>query len=250
MTARPERREGPPTASEGFLGRWLRLKQAARGAAGAVTGAPHRPEPGSAVSDGPPPRPGPAQPPAQPPDHGPRRAGGTAGPDRPAAPAPPPAQAEAVELPPLESLDAQSDFRPFLAPEVDPALRRQALRKLFHLPERNVRDGLTDYWEDYTHFEPLGDLVPHEVRAALEREARRLTEAAGDTAPGDQASAQAHTAPGASAARAPHRPEPQPSPGEAQGGEPGQPEPSGQTGDDSIDLAGAPDPAPRVDAGS
>jgi hypothetical protein len=95
-----------------------------------------------------------------------------------------------LELPPLESLGTHSDFRPFLSPEVSPDLRRQALRRLFHLPEFNVRDGLTDYWEDYTRFEPLGDLLPHEMRAALEREARRLAEAAVDTgsgSPGRQA---------------------------------------------------------------
>lgn len=153
-----------------------------------------------------------------------------------------------VELPPLESLDAHSDFRPFLAPEVSPDLRRQALRKLFHLPEFNVRDGLTDYWEDYTRFEPLGDLVPHEMQAAMEREVRRLAEAAGEALSHGQATADA--AQGANARSVPDRAEPERSPGVTQGADTRQPGRSGGTGDDSTDLARVPDPAPRGDPGT
>lgn len=83
----------------------------------------------------------------------------------------------AAELPPLDSLDADSDYRGFLSPEVDEVLRRVALRRLFHLPAFNVTDGLDDYAEDFTKFAPLGDTVTHEMRRMLEREAERAAAA-------------------------------------------------------------------------
>ena len=70
------------------------------------------------------------------------------------------AAAEPVELPPLDSLDEDSDYSPFLAAGVPPDLRRDALRKLFHSPKFNVRDGLDDYDLDFTNPEPLGDGGP------------------------------------------------------------------------------------------
>ncbi len=83
----------------------------------------------------------------------------------------------AAELPPLDSLDADSDYRGFLSPEVDEVLRRVALRRLFHLPAFNVTDGLDDYAEDFTQFAPLGNTVTHEMRRMLEREAERVAAA-------------------------------------------------------------------------
>ncbi|MDD3447402.1 MAG: DUF3306 domain-containing protein [Gammaproteobacteria bacterium] len=87
------------------------------------------------------------------------------------------AAAAAAGLPPLDSLDADSDYQGFLSPEVDEALRRVALRRLFHLPAFNVTDGLDDYAEDFTRFAPLGDTVTHEMRRMLEREAQRAAAA-------------------------------------------------------------------------
>lgn len=103
----------------------------------------------------------------------------------PAAPANPPGEPGAegatagdeAGLPPLESLDADSDYRGFLSPEVDEVLRRVALRRLFHLPAFNVTDGLDDYAEDFTQFAPLGDTVTHEMHRMLEREAGRAAAA-------------------------------------------------------------------------
>ena len=43
-------------------------------------------------------------------------------------------------------------------------------------------DGLDDYAEDYTRFEPLGDLVTHEMRRVLER-ARKALEEGGEAEP-------------------------------------------------------------------
>lgn len=55
-----------------------------------------------------------------------------------------------ADMPPVDSLNEHSDFSGFLSPKVGEALRRQALRKLFHLPSFNITDGLDDYDEDYT----------------------------------------------------------------------------------------------------
>jgi hypothetical protein len=75
----------------------------------------------------------------------------------PAAPAPPaelPAQAP-PPLPPVESLTYESDFTPFMKPEVDPGLRRQALKTLLRDPRFNVMDGLDVYIDDYAKPDPL-----------------------------------------------------------------------------------------------
>ena len=63
--------------------------------------------------------------------------------------APPP------ELPPLDQLTADSDFRGFLHPKVDDNLRRAALKKLFSDPHFNVMDGLDVYVDDYSQSNPI-----------------------------------------------------------------------------------------------
>lgn len=77
-------------------------------------------------------------------------------------------------VPPLGSLSFDSDFSPFLSDRVSEMVRRQALRKLFHMPAMNVVDGLDDYAEAFNNFEPLGAVVTHEMRRQLEREAKAL----------------------------------------------------------------------------
>lgn len=57
--------------------------------------------------------------------------------------------------PPVESLTFDADFAAFMKPEVDPSLRRAALKKLFADPRFNVMDGLDVYIDDYTKFEPI-----------------------------------------------------------------------------------------------
>ena len=74
-----------------------------------------------------------------------------------------------ADMPPLDSLDGDSDFSLFMSPGVSEQLRTQALRKLFHLPAFNVTDGLNDYDEDYTQFAGLGDIVTHEMKRMLGR---------------------------------------------------------------------------------
>jgi hypothetical protein len=60
-----------------------------------------------------------------------------------------------VPLPPVESLTPESDFTPFMGAEVDPAVRRGALKKLFADPQFNVMDGLDVYIDDYSKPDPL-----------------------------------------------------------------------------------------------
>ncbi|MDP3453865.1 DUF3306 domain-containing protein [Methyloversatilis sp.] len=58
-------------------------------------------------------------------------------------------------LPPVESLDFDSDFRGFLGDKVDEGVKRAALKKLFHTGPFNTMDGLDVYIEDFSVFEPL-----------------------------------------------------------------------------------------------
>lgn len=58
--------------------------------------------------------------------------------------------AAAQPLPPLDTLDFDSDFSAFLQPHVDPATRSQALRRLFMTDHYRAMDGLDVYVEDYS----------------------------------------------------------------------------------------------------
>ena len=75
-----------------------------------------------------------------------------------------------ADMPPLESLDENSDYSEFMSPAVSERLRRMALRKLFHLPKFNVVDGLDDYADDYTTFGPLGEIITAHQRYQREVE--------------------------------------------------------------------------------
>ena len=66
-------------------------------------------------------------------------------------------------LPPVDTLSFDSDFTAFLKPDVDEALKRQALRKLFSDPRFNVMDGLDVYIDDYGKTVP----IPPELVAQL-----------------------------------------------------------------------------------
>lgn len=71
------------------------------------------------------------------------------------------------DLPPIQSLHEDSEISMFLGEGISENLRRQALRRLFHFGKFNVCDGLDDYDEDYTIFEPLSDLI--DVKQQLQR---------------------------------------------------------------------------------
>ncbi|MCP5265962.1 MAG: DUF3306 domain-containing protein [Burkholderiaceae bacterium] len=188
------------TREEGFLGRWSRRKAHARAD---KTEPPHEPEAAKALRSpdeaarlapsaavfGPTPTPAPTSVSATP----------VSPSDAPSAPSPetdePPTDASNpidASLPPLESLDANSDYAQFMQPGVSDEIQRLALRRLFRLPGLVVRDGLDDYDEDFTEFEPLGDIVTADMRHRMALERERLAQAdAHDEVPADDRSADA-----------------------------------------------------------
>lgn len=105
------------------------------------------------------------------------------------------------ELPPIESLTAESDFSVFMHPKVDPKLRRAALKKLFSDPHFNVMDGLDVYIDDYTKSDPIPEEmlaqmvqmqnlfgVAEQKKEAPEAQAKDALplESGGEAAPGEQ----------------------------------------------------------------
>jgi hypothetical protein len=95
-------------------------------------------------------------------------------PEQPELAAPPgtPAcpQAQPPELPPLESLDFESDFKAFMHAKVEESVKRAALKKLFSDPRFNVMDGLDTYIDDYTKEDPISE----EMLARLEHARQTL----------------------------------------------------------------------------
>jgi len=90
--------------------------------------------------------------------------------------APASARDEPPELPPIEELTIDSDYRGFFHPKVDEGVRRNALRKLFSDPHFNVMDGLDVYIDDYSKSEP----IPAAMLAGL-KQAQRIIEWAAET---------------------------------------------------------------------
>ena len=60
-----------------------------------------------------------------------------------------------VELPALDSLSFESDFKAFMHSKVEETVKRAALKKLFADPRFNVMDGLDTYIDDYTKADPF-----------------------------------------------------------------------------------------------
>jgi len=81
------------------------------------------------------------------------------------------------DMPDIDSLVEDSDFTGFMSPGVSDELRNLALRKLFHAPVFNIRDGLDEYDEDYTTFEKLGDIVTCDMKHQIEVQERKRREA-------------------------------------------------------------------------
>lgn len=77
---------------------------------------------------------------------------------RPESAAPP------VELPALDSLNFESDFKAFMQAKVEEGMKRAALKKLFSDPRFNVMDGLDVYIDDYAK----GETLTPEMVALLE----------------------------------------------------------------------------------
>jgi hypothetical protein len=73
---------------------------------------------------------------------------------------------EQADLPAIESLTPDSDFSPFMKPEVDARLRNQALKALFRDPGFNVMDGLDIYIDDYTRSDPIPEEMLRQLNQA------------------------------------------------------------------------------------
>src|SRR5436309_2395991 len=86
------------------------------------------------------------------------------------AKAPVPEEEKAPELPPLDSLNFDSDFKAFMHSKVEEGVKRAALKKLFADPRFNVMDGLDTYIDDYSKADP----IPEEMLARLEHARQTL----------------------------------------------------------------------------
>jgi hypothetical protein len=89
--------------------------------------------------------------------------------------APPPAEADAkpaAPLPAVETLRPDSDFTPFMAKEVSPETRRDALKKLFTDAHYKTIDPFEPYSIDLTGEDP----IPPEMLKTLEHAKRLLFE--------------------------------------------------------------------------
>jgi hypothetical protein len=79
------------------------------------------------------------------------------------------AESPKPELPPVDKLTIDSDYRAFFHPKVGEDVRRAALKKLFSDPRFNIMDGLDVYIDDYSKTEP----IPPEMLAGL-RQAQNI----------------------------------------------------------------------------
>lgn len=101
----------------------------------------------------------------------------------------PVAQQEPPQLPPLDSLTFESDFKAFMHSKVEEGVKRAALKKLFSDPRFNVMDGLDTYIDDYTKAEPISEellaQLEHARQTLLERKPEQKEETAEKEQPED-----------------------------------------------------------------
>jgi len=72
----------------------------------------------------------------------------------------------APELPPVEELGMDSDYRDFFHPKVKEGVRRAALKKLFSDPHFSVMDGMDIYLDDYSITEEIPAAMMAELKQA------------------------------------------------------------------------------------
>jgi hypothetical protein len=87
-----------------------------------------------------------------------------------AAPAKADVAQPAPELPALDNLTFESDFKDFMHSKVEESVKRAALKKLFADPRFNVMDGLDTYIDDYSKEDPISQ----ELLAQLEHAKQAL----------------------------------------------------------------------------
>ena len=94
----------------------------------------------------------------------------------------------APALPPVEKLTPESDFRDFMHPKVDDALRRIALKKMFADPHFQLPDLFEPFSGDWTSAEPISpELLAtlNQVRTVLFPEQEKKEEQAKEEIEGD-----------------------------------------------------------------
>jgi hypothetical protein len=103
---------------------------------------------------------------------------------------PPEPQFDLKELPPIESITAATDIRPFLAPGVPVDIARAALRRAWSADPR-IRDfvGLADYDFDYHAVGGAAGFGPLEMTDELRRAVARILGEVADVATADPAGA-------------------------------------------------------------
>ncbi len=74
----------------------------------------------------------------------------------------------AEPLPPVESLTPDSDFKPFMRPDVSPDIKQAAMKQLFKDPHFNLMDGLDTYIDDYSKPDPIPDEMMKKMYQARE----------------------------------------------------------------------------------
>lgn len=77
------------------------------------------------------------------------------------------------DMPDVEHLDQDADVSAFLARGVSHALRLAALRKLWHTPKFNQLDLMSEYSGDFTKYQKIGTIIPHDMKRAAQREMER-----------------------------------------------------------------------------
>jgi Protein of unknown function (DUF3306) len=92
-----------------------------------------------------------------------------------------------ADLPAVASLTSDSDFSPFMKPEVDAHLRNQALKTLFRDPAFNVMDRLDTYIDDYSKPDPIPEAMLRQLNQAkalflFDDEKDKATPASAETA--------------------------------------------------------------------
>ncbi len=101
----------------------------------------------------------------------------------------PVAREKPPQLPPLDSLTFESDFKAFMHSKVEEGVKRAALKKLFSDARFNVMDGLDTYVDDYTKAEPISEellaQLEHARQTLLERKPEQKEETAEKEQPED-----------------------------------------------------------------
>ena len=90
----------------------------------------------------------------------------------------------------MESLTPDSDFKPFMRPDVAPGIKQAAMKQLFKDPHFNVMDGLDTYIDDYSVESPIPEGIlktMYQARQHLFSDEEKAAADAADAATADAA---------------------------------------------------------------